>query len=354
MVPNRRSPAFTLVELLVVITIIAILIALLLPAVQAAREAARQGQCSNNAKQIALALHTYHEAMGWFPPAINLRSNEVFPSLVGYDGTVCRENWAISILPYLELEGLYNSFRRDLPISDAANFIPRGTPLTVMSCPSDPNATAGKFCSRSGGNWARGNYAANMGLIWPTYFTSQWGEPYRRGVMGINRALRLDEIRDGSSYTFLLLEIRAGVVPEDRRGTWAMGLVGSSVLTMHGSNCVIRPNSCTDGDDDIADCPAVIAAAGGLDGLRKECMTCFDQVPYSYQATARSCHSNGIIAAFADGSVRLVGDFIDSGRICPDTVSGPSSLITDPNYFRTWQRMIASCDGWAIEASKSP
>ena len=97
---NPQSTAFTLVELLVVITIIGILIALLLPAVQAAREAARRMQCANNLKQIALALHGYHEVHGSLPYAA---------------GSCCYGNpeaaggiWTTMILPQLEQQGLYN------------------------------------------------------------------------------------------------------------------------------------------------------------------------------------------------------------------------------------------------------
>lgn len=93
--PGIGSPrrAFTLVELLVVITIIGILIALLLPAVQSAREAARRSQCTNNMKQIGLALHSYHDSHRCFPPgALPVRG----PS------------WLVLILPYVEQQGAYS------------------------------------------------------------------------------------------------------------------------------------------------------------------------------------------------------------------------------------------------------
>jgi prepilin-type N-terminal cleavage/methylation domain-containing protein/prepilin-type processing-associated H-X9-DG protein len=102
--PSRRS-GFTLIELLVVISIIAVLIALLLPAVQSAREAARRAQCVNNLKQIALAMHNYHNNAGSFPPG----------SLAGGSNTPGGWwsgpwwPWAVYILPELEMSPLYNS-----------------------------------------------------------------------------------------------------------------------------------------------------------------------------------------------------------------------------------------------------
>jgi prepilin-type N-terminal cleavage/methylation domain-containing protein/prepilin-type processing-associated H-X9-DG protein len=105
---RRFQRGFTLIELLVVIAIIAVLIALLLPAVQAAREAARRAQCSNNLKQIGLALHNYHDSQGIFPlGGVNLSR-----SLNAGNGWGDRANalaWRALVLPYMEGNNAYNS-----------------------------------------------------------------------------------------------------------------------------------------------------------------------------------------------------------------------------------------------------
>src|SRR5271168_3122262 len=100
-----RARGFTLIELLVVIAIIAVLIALLLPAVQSAREAARRAQCTNNLKQIGLAMHNYHSSVGSFPPG-SLAGGSSSP---GGEWSGPWWPWAAYILPQMELTNLYNS-----------------------------------------------------------------------------------------------------------------------------------------------------------------------------------------------------------------------------------------------------
>src|SRR6476620_11624197 len=101
----RRRSAFTLIELLVVIAIIAILIAMLVPAVQKVRDAAARTQCQNNIKQLALALHNYHDARKMFPPGVITSKPEPNPG----NGT-SGPGWTVTILPYIEDDTRYQQF----------------------------------------------------------------------------------------------------------------------------------------------------------------------------------------------------------------------------------------------------
>ncbi|HTN73614.1 MAG TPA: DUF1559 domain-containing protein, partial [Pirellulaceae bacterium] len=258
---RRSNGGFTLVELLVVIAIIGILVSLLLPAVQSAREAARRMQCQNNIKQLGLALHNYHGAMDCFPPGVN--------SLAGEDpGTTTnfQRNWVISILPYIEQQALYDSFNFSKAISATENSLPRAVKLNAMLCPSDqPSAAAYIGNATEGANWARGNYAGNPGNMhlltlsgrtdWAINSTSPgWEDSLRRGVMGPNVATSIAQIRDGTSNTIMIAELRIGVSEQDRRGTWAMGCAGASSIYAHGAGGDANgPNPCNDLSDDIKD-----------------------------------------------------------------------------------------------------
>lgn len=126
----RRRSAFTLVELLVVIAIIGILIALLLPAVQSAREAARRTQCSNNLKQLSLAIHNYASTHGVLPPG-SVQTD-------GSNGAASEwTNWGIAILPMLEQQNLFDQYDPNVHNTHANNRPVLATHLPMYICPSD-------------------------------------------------------------------------------------------------------------------------------------------------------------------------------------------------------------------------
>ena len=153
-----RTRGFTLVELLVVIAIIGILVALLLPAIQAAREAARRTQCSNNIKQIALALHNYHDTY-LILPAGN------YDGTGGGDTRQHRHTWMCSLLPHIEQQAVFDQLNFNLQTDAAPNFqVLNGLEIKSLICPSDPYGGLLQNDRHDNGGWnGPGNNGKTMG-----------------------------------------------------------------------------------------------------------------------------------------------------------------------------------------------
>lgn len=145
-----KRTAFTLVELLVVIAIIGLLVGLLLPAIQASREAGRRSACSNNMRQLGLALHGYHHAKNTLPFATNALNLNLSSGYWGGWGPV--RMWSVEIMPYMELNTLHGSLNPTRSVWDQPNYgILNKLPIPAHACPSNPWASlnkpiAGDFC----------------------------------------------------------------------------------------------------------------------------------------------------------------------------------------------------------------
>ena len=240
---NRQG--FTLIELLVVIAIIAILIALLVPAVQKVREAAARGQCQNNLKQVALALHGYHD------------STKKFPSGGEKTGPLYLIGWTARVLPFIEQDNRFKNIEKLAPsffdtsmpwrLMTAPHYgaDPLFTsPITVFVCPSSelgplsPDAGYPNDANINANNQAALHYRANggannVGFI-PGRSTNATNASYRgyttSGVIFPESRVRIAEISDGSSNTLLLGETSsikdwptAGMSPWARIQPWTWG-----------------------------------------------------------------------------------------------------------------------------------
>jgi prepilin-type N-terminal cleavage/methylation domain-containing protein/prepilin-type processing-associated H-X9-DG protein len=189
---KRTAKGFTLIELLVVIAIIGIMVALLLPAVQAAREAARRLQCSNNLRQIGIALHNYHDTRGSFPSGMSW-PNRMF--------------WTGQVLPYIEQTTLHSMIDLNLPWDVTPNSAVLGTVVSVYRCPSSDsprNVDAAGISGRVPCDYT----ACTSGLInresGPDPLA---GRDYADGIFFVNSGLGIRDIIDGTSYTVAVGEV---------------------------------------------------------------------------------------------------------------------------------------------------
>ncbi len=291
--PISHRTAFTLVELLVVIAIIGILIALLLPAVQAAREAARRSQCSNNLKQLGLGVLTYESALGSFPPGGITEG----PCC----GTQSLTNWAISILPQIEQQALYDQYDMNSYNEDAVNQPVCKASLGVQTCPSDRDTTdlgipeSGPAKTHDA-EYRRGSYRANTGRH---ISGSWWGAPSAPSSWPLDRGWRgplptigyakirtvkVAQISDGLSYTLLIGEY-ASVTHPRRRTFWAASYA-----------CYNKSSVIPEGRILIPDYDRCVAAGAG---------------DFSCKIAWASLHPGGTQFVLCDGSVRFVQMSVD-------------------------------------------
>ena len=303
-----QKRGFTLVELLVVIAIIGILVALLLPAIQAAREASRRSQCTNNMKQLALALHNYHDTHKAFPPATVMHYKNPGTCTLGWEMS-SGWSWRSLILPQIEQLALYDSidFTEHIYRGACAGPIPRKwdsagqTIIPAFICPSD-NTQPNNYAP-----WAGTNYAAVTGV------DSNHNNANRLTVLTWLGTSNMANVIDGTSSTLVSMEVYR------KRAFWSTnGTNADSNLTGQRCGQWIATGLCQVDGSRTPNRPVVTpyvdhdsTTYANYDQDQIEWSN--NDLPTNHNGPrpASSLHPGGVNGALADGSVRFITDSID-------------------------------------------
>lgn len=326
MVASKKH-GFTLIELLVVIAIIAILIGLLLPAVQKVREAAARMQCSNNLKQLGLALHAHENAMGRLPPggASDQAPFGIDPPSSSRWGS----SWMVYVLPYIEYDNIFKNWLftgQSGAFNATNNALASNLDIKTFFCPSSPMPHF-KATNQGAANASLANYVgisgAAPGLI-PGYNETRFndlpcgGKVSGSGAMIPNGQLKLTDFSDGTSNTMAISEQSNFITDntgklQDWRATqpwgWYLGVKSSGIPPSFdnggGDN---REPGLTTVRYTINNKPAagwandVTNTGVGIGGLTSNCTGA--NIPLN------STHTGGVNIANCDGSVRFLNSSI--------------------------------------------